>query len=491
MFGIEDIPRGFDRFVALAAAAALAAEPPADEGQHQVLQGVVRFPELARIDVVDALPDLRIAEPGRPAGLEVAVVKLHHLVGQPGGDVDAVGDVADGDLLLGPPRPEMGPHPPRDVAVQVAHGVGPPRELQPQHGHAERLVVVLRLDAAQAHQLFEGDAQLVAQGTKVLLDQVAIETVVAGRHGRVRGEDRAMRHFAETDFEAHAVFLHPLADRLQRGKGAVAFVEVIDARRDAQGRQGADAAHARHELLPDADAVVAAVQPSGELAVLGAVAGHVAIEQVQLHPPHAHQPDFGQQTSRAGVDLHGDRLAFAVPSGLHRQVLDLGVQVFFLLIALLVEVLLEITLIVEQSAGDQRNAQGTGTLDVVAGQHAQTAGVNRNGLVYPELEGKIGHGPRAEHARVGAAPGRNLAHVFLQPPIGLVDAAVKDHFGRPHFQSLGRELGEQGDGIMVQLPPANGVEVAEEIDHLVVPTPPQISGQGDAFFIKRFRRKPV
>ena len=51
----------------------------------------------------------------------------------------------------------------RDVAVQVAHGVGPPRELQPQHGHAEGLVLVLRLDAAQAHQLLEGDAQLVAQ----------------------------------------------------------------------------------------------------------------------------------------------------------------------------------------------------------------------------------------------------------------------------------------------------------------------------------------
>ena len=160
---IEDVPRGLDHFVALAAAAALAAEPAADEGQHQVLQGVVRFPKLARIDVVDALPDLRIAEPGHPAGLEVAVVKLHHLVGQPGGNVDAVGDVADGDLLLRPPRPEMGPHPPRDVAVQVAHGVGPPRELQPQHGHAERLVLVLRLDAAQAHQLLEGDAQLVAQ----------------------------------------------------------------------------------------------------------------------------------------------------------------------------------------------------------------------------------------------------------------------------------------------------------------------------------------
>ena len=151
--------------------------------------------------------------------------------------------------------------------------------------------------------------------------------------------------------------------------------------------------------------------------------------------------------------------------------------------------LLEIALVVEQSDGDQRNAQAAGALDVVAREHAQAAGVDRHRLVDAELEGKIGDRPRAQHAGVGAAPGGNLAHVFLQPPIGLVDAAVEDHFGRPHFQPLGRELGQQGDRIMVQLPPANGVEVAEEIDDLVVPAPPQISGQGDALFIQRFRRK--
>ncbi len=61
----------------------------------------------------------------------------------------------------------------------------------------------------------------------------------------------------------------------------------------------------------------------------------------------------------------------------------------------------------------------------------------------------------------------------------------------PHLQPLGREFGEQGDGIVVQLPPADGVEVAKEVDDLVVPTPPKVPGQGDAFFVERFRRKPI
>ena len=132
----------------------------------------------------------------------------------------------------------------RDVAVQAAHGVGPARELQPEHGHAERFVLVLRLDAAQAHQLLERDAQLVAQRAEVLLDQAAVEAVVAGGHGRVRGEDGVLGDVAQGVVEAQAVVLHPLANRFERGERAVAFVQVVDARRDAQRRQRPHAADA-------------------------------------------------------------------------------------------------------------------------------------------------------------------------------------------------------------------------------------------------------
>ena len=84
-----------------------------------------------------------------------------------------------------------GPHPPRNVAVKLAHGVGPPRDLEPDDRHAERLVLVLRLDAAQAHELLVADAELIAQRAQMLFDQAAVKPVVAGRHRRVRGEDRA------------------------------------------------------------------------------------------------------------------------------------------------------------------------------------------------------------------------------------------------------------------------------------------------------------
>ena len=82
-----------------------------------------------------------------------------------------------------------------------------------------------------------------------------------------------------------------------------------------------------------------------------------------------------------------------------------------------------------------------------------------------------------------------LGHVFLQPAVGLVDAAVEHQFGGPHFQPFGRELRKQGDRVVVQLPPADRVEIAEEVDHFGVPTPPQVSGQRDALFVEGFRRE--
>ena len=63
--GIEQVAGHFDRLVALAAAAALPAHAAADELQQQVLQAVVRLPQLAGIDLVDLLPHVGLAHAAR------------------------------------------------------------------------------------------------------------------------------------------------------------------------------------------------------------------------------------------------------------------------------------------------------------------------------------------------------------------------------------------------------------------------------------------
>ena len=73
--------------------------------------------------------------------------------------------------------------------------------------------------------------------------------------------------------------------------------------------------------------------------------------------------------------------------------------------------------------------------------------------------------------------------------MGLVDAAVEHHLGGPLGQLLGRHLGQQRDRIVVDLPPPDRIEVAEQVDDFRMPAPPQVRGQGQALVVERLRRQ--
>ena len=444
--GVEDVAGGFDDFIGFVAAASLAADAAADEVEQAVLEIAVRFPQFARVDVVERLPNLGVAHPLLPIAAEHAVVEQVHRVGEPGGNVNAVGDVADGDFFFDAPRPEVGPHAAGDVAVQSADGVGAARELEADDRHAERFVFVLRFDAAEAHELCGRDAELVAKRAEMFFDEVRGEPVVAGGHGRVGGEDGVMGDFAEGFVEREAVVGHALANDFERGEGAVAFVQVVDARHDAERAKRFDAADAEHEFLADAGAHVAAVEARGEVAILQAVAFDIAIEQVQRHAADLHQPDFGHEAAVAGFDGDGDLLAVDADGGLHRQIFDPRVHVFFLLEAAAIELLLEIALVVEQTNRHERHGEAACAFDMVAGKNAEAAGVDRDGFVNAELGGEVGDGSRAEDARFARAPGfAGVVHVVFEPPMGLIDAACRAPFrrrarqaGRASFRRAGR-----------------------------------------------------
>ena len=93
---------------------------------------------------VSAAPLLRL-----PSDAEVTVVEHGTFAGRARWDVDAVGDVADRDFVLGLAGIETGPHRARDFAVQGGDAVGATRELEAEHGHAERLGAVGWVDAAE------------------------------------------------------------------------------------------------------------------------------------------------------------------------------------------------------------------------------------------------------------------------------------------------------------------------------------------------------
>ena len=61
--------------------------------------------------------------------------------------------------------------------------------------------------------------------------------------------------------------------------------------------------------------------------------------------------------------------------------------------------------------------------------------------------------------------------------MGVIDAAEQHHFGRSRDEPLGREFAQQCDGIVVQLSPTDGIQIAEQIDHVRMPGPPQVVRQ--------------
>src|SRR5437763_17175124 len=71
----------------------------------------------------------------------------------------------------------------------------------------------------------------------------------------------------------------------------MALVQMADRRLLAERAEGADAADAQDDLLLDPVLLVTAVELGGDVAILRAVLGDVAVEQVQGHaadldPPH-------------------------------------------------------------------------------------------------------------------------------------------------------------------------------------------------------------
>ncbi len=207
--------------------------------------------------------------------------------------------------------------------------------------------IVGRVFAAQSHQPVMINSKLLAQGTEVILDQPGIEAIVAGGHRRVRREDDFRRYARHGVVKPDPLFLHPIANRLEDGEGAVSFVQMKNARRDAHCRQRAETADSQQHLLPDAQAGVAAVQARRKLAVLGGIAFDVGIEQEQIATPDFQAPDDRANCAVAHLDLNADWLALGPDGRFERQPADFGREVRFLLPAIRIEVLSKISLPVE------------------------------------------------------------------------------------------------------------------------------------------------
>src|SRR5208283_4212008 len=122
------------------------------------------------------------------------------------------------------------------------------------------------------------------------------------------------------------------------------------------------------------------------------VAFHVGIDEKQLTPAHFDAPDLCVDRTMAGIDLHHDRSAVDSDGRFHGQLVDIGFEVFLALPAVAIEALAEISLAIEKADADEGDPEIGSALDVIAGQNAQSTGINGERFMHAEFGGEISHG---------------------------------------------------------------------------------------------------
>ena len=309
-----------------------------------------------------------VAAPGRNVLIEHLLDGLRN----PGWGMHAVGDGVDG---------EFREHATRDFGVLHGHAVGVAGEAQGQQGHIQHAI-------AKTALLFKASRAVAAQDADGLLGG---ETVVAGGHRGMGGEDAPLPHLFDVGFRGRAQ--RPAAQlalkQRQRQQRRVALIHMKDIDPVAQSAGHAQPAHAENNLLLQAVVGVAAVEVVSQPAVPAGVALQVGIEQKDGHhmsvaAGHVVAPGAHRHNAVLDRDCHPGWLLGAEIGGVPRLH-------FFGLQARGVEVLLKVALAMQQRKGNQRNAQVGGGAKRVAGQNSQAAGVGGHGWVDGNFHGEICH----------------------------------------------------------------------------------------------------
>ena len=175
----------------------------------------------------------------------------------------------------------------------------------------------------------------------------------------------------------------------------MALVHVERAGGHAERLEGAVAADAEEDLLAQSGLDVAAVQVLGDPTVVGLVGGVVGVEQVQAHPADRGRPHPGHDGAAGERHVDGDLGAGRVERPGDGELLEAGVLVQLLLVAVGREALAEVALPVHEAHAGERHGEVGRRLQVVAGQDPEATGEDRQALGDAELGREVAHGRAA------------------------------------------------------------------------------------------------
>ena len=118
---------------------------------------------------------------------------------------------------------------------------------------------------------------------EVLLDEGRSETVKAGGHRRVGGEEVARPRDGQRHFEGLPGLFHEAPGAFQHGEGRMPFIQVADFRLDAERAEQPPSADPEEQFLLEAQLRPAAIELAGDPPMSGEVRRVIAVQQVELH----------------------------------------------------------------------------------------------------------------------------------------------------------------------------------------------------------------
>ena len=335
------------------------------------LELLVHRPQGRVVQLEDLVPERRVVHAGQPIRSEMRVEQREDPVRHPGGEVDAVRDVADRharDLAFGP---ERRPDTAGLLTVTARHAVDPCRQPDGRDGHVKTVVVDHRV-MAQAKEGVAGDPHVLPHRTDALLHLVGRERVVPGGHRRVGREHAARAHPAHGVRE-RVPARHQLSHPLHQHEGSVPFVGVPGGWVVPQGAQHAHAADAEHPFLPQPQVGAAGVEPMGQPAVGRIVLLEVRVQEQNRHPAHHHAP--GAHAHGAPGQPYGRETGIALRPAhpLERRRGHVEALLGVLLPAVQSQPLVGVSSGIEQPHAHERDAQVRGRLALVPGEDAEAA----------------------------------------------------------------------------------------------------------------------
>ncbi len=378
--------------------------------------------------------------------------------------VNAVRHEADQILF----RPDFGPvirhEPRRHDAVNTADAVHAACTVQREPRHVEQARHGRR--TSQIEETIDGKSQLANEIIEVGHEQLVPEGIVSRRHRRMRRERALTGH----SFDRRAIrkaARKMLTQQLENEERRVAFVEMEHRRLQTERAHRAQPADAENHLLPDSGGLVAAVQAIADVAIGRRVLRAIRIEEIDRDAPDLRLPypraDFPP------CDTHGDREPAPVIAvhRLDRQIARIMVPILGVLHAVVVDRLLEIALPVQQANGDEVHALVACRLAVIAGEHAETAGINREALVKAILGAEVGDERCILERRRGGVLVERPQRLRVTPEIGRIPRCL--------FQRCLTDATKQQSWVTFGLLPQLGIEVFEQCAGRPMPAEEQVA----------------